>query len=73
MIEVFHYSVRNSNNKTRVLPPPFQSSTKVSGTAWIIDRIKSPLKNKSNKKEYEFLVATNARIASLNHIFDRKI
>ncbi|CCP24107.1 MAG2960 family serine endopeptidase lipoprotein [Mycoplasmopsis cynos] len=53
--------------------PPFQSSTKVSGTAWIIDRIKSPLKNKSNKKEYEFLVATNAHVASLNHIFDRSL
>ncbi|UWV80956.1 DUF31 family protein [Mycoplasmopsis cynos] len=49
--------------------PPFQSSTKVSGTAWIIDRIKNPLKNKSNKEEYEFLVATNARICFIKSYF----
>ncbi|MGX9364197.1 MAG2960 family serine endopeptidase lipoprotein [Mycoplasma sp. 527] len=61
-----------------VRPPfggnPSQRYTSTSGTAWIVDRIDNKITtNKNGGEEYEFLVATNAHVASLTHIFDKSI
>ncbi|TQC51588.1 hypothetical protein E1I18_01630 [Mycoplasmopsis mucosicanis] len=50
--------------------------TKVSGTAWLVDRVgKGPKIKGPNEMEdqYEFLVATNAHVVAFGDVYDRSI